>query len=647
MARRAAIHGASLGLTILLGTLAALPPFGIDMALPALGRIGRDLAATPAVAALTLSVFLAAFGTAQLVLGPLSDRVGRRPVLLGGLALFAAGGLGCATAGSIGALLAWRLAQGTGAAAGSVMAFAVIRDLFEGDAARRQISYVATVLPLAPMIAPTVGGLMLLHVGWRGIYGLLAGGGLLLLGAVALCLPETHRPGGGGIGVWRGYGRVLRHRQAGGFALANALSFAMLFAWVSGSPLVLMGEAHISAPVYGGLFACISGGLLVGAWLSGWLAVRQVPLQVPVLGGLLGALACSSVALALVRAAPVDVATLVPALVLAMVCRALASPNMTHAALAPLPELAGVASAVIGFLPMAAGAAISALVAALYPALGATAVAGAMTVCALAALQVGRWAGRGYAAVPRVAEVLMDFSGKRVLVTGAGKGIGRAAATMLAARGAHVVALSRDPADLQSLAAETGCETIAVDLAELPGALDPVRAALPLDLLVNNAGITALESFLTTAQATFERVLRVNAQAPMLLMQMFAAELVARGGGGAVVNVSSNAAYLGIPDHAAYCASKAALDALTRVAAVELGRHAIRVNSVNPSVTLTPMGELAWSDPAKSGPVLARIPLGRFLQPEEVASAVCFLLSDEAAGITGTCLDVDHGFRAR
>ncbi len=241
----------------------------------------------------------------------------------------------------------------------------------------------------------------------------------------------------------------------------------------------------------------------------------------------------------------------------------------------------------------------------------------------------------------------MDFSGRRVLVTGAGKGIGRAVARMLAAHGALVVALSRDQADLDSLRAECGCEAIAADLADLPAAVAHVRHGLPLDLLVNNAGITALVPFLQTTPEIFERIHRVNTQAPLALMQLFARQLIARGAAGAVVNVSSNAAYLGLPDHAAYCASKAALDALTRVAAVELGPHGIRVNSVNPSVTLTPMGEMAWSDPAKSGPVLARIPLGRFLQPDEVASAICWLLSDAASGITGTCLDVDHGFRAR
>ena len=241
----------------------------------------------------------------------------------------------------------------------------------------------------------------------------------------------------------------------------------------------------------------------------------------------------------------------------------------------------------------------------------------------------------------------MDFAGKRVLVTGAGKGIGRATALMLAAAGAQVAALSRTDADLDSLRAEIDCETIATDMADIETMLRCLSNVMPLDLLVNNAGITALHPFLQTPVETVERLLRVNTLAPLALMQAFAASLIARGQPGAIVNVSSNAAHLGLPDHAAYCASKAALDALTRVAAVELGPHGIRVNSVNPTVTLTPMGALAWSDPAKSGPVLARIPLGRFLEPKDVASAICFLLGEAASGMTGTCLDVDGGFRAR
>jgi NAD(P)-dependent dehydrogenase (short-subunit alcohol dehydrogenase family) len=237
----------------------------------------------------------------------------------------------------------------------------------------------------------------------------------------------------------------------------------------------------------------------------------------------------------------------------------------------------------------------------------------------------------------------MALAGKRVLVTGAGKGIGRAIVQRLLADAARVVALTRTAADLHGLQVEA----IEADLADTDAALAQVQQHLPLDLLVNNAGITALEPFLSTSAETFARIMTVNTVAAFRLMQLFGAHRIAQGGGGAIVNVSSNAAYLGLPDHAAYCASKAALDALTRVAAVELGPHGIRVNSINPSVTLTPMGEMAWSDPAKSGPVLARIPLGRFLEPEEVAEAACWLLDEAASGITGTCLNVDHGFRAR
>ncbi|MGI4977575.1 MAG: SDR family oxidoreductase [Janthinobacterium lividum] len=239
-----------------------------------------------------------------------------------------------------------------------------------------------------------------------------------------------------------------------------------------------------------------------------------------------------------------------------------------------------------------------------------------------------------------------QFEGRRALVTGAGKGIGRAVATLLAARGAEVIALGRTAADLDSLAAAIGCRTIVADVGDTEAAAAAVAAALPLDLLVNNAGIALLEPALETTQAAFDAVLRVNTWAPLRLAQVFANGLVARGRPGAIVNVSSTAAARGLALHAAYCASKAGLDALTRVLAIELGAHGIRVNSVNPTVTLTPMAERAWSDPARSGPMLARIPLGRFVQPDEVARTVCFLLGDDAAMVNGACLEVDGGFSA-
>jgi NAD(P)-dependent dehydrogenase (short-subunit alcohol dehydrogenase family) len=162
-------------------------------------------------------------------------------------------------------------------------------------------------------------------------------------------------------------------------------------------------------------------------------------------------------------------------------------------------------------------------------------------------------------------------------------------------------------------------------------------------MLVNCAGTTVLSSFVHTDPAEFDRVLGVNTRAPMIIGQIVVRDWLRRGAGGSVVNVSSDAALRAVADHTAYCASKAALDAITRVMALELGPLGIRVNSVNPTVTMTPMGVLAWSDPAKADPVKARIPLGRFLDPDEIAETILFLLSDEASMISGVSLPVDGG----
>ncbi len=238
----------------------------------------------------------------------------------------------------------------------------------------------------------------------------------------------------------------------------------------------------------------------------------------------------------------------------------------------------------------------------------------------------------------------MEFSGKSVIVTGAGKGIGRATAKMLAARGAHVIALSRSQVDLDGLAEEIGCQAIAVDLADADATRRAALEAVPADLLVNCAGTTALDSFLDVTAETFDWIYAVNTRAPMIVAQEYARDRVAKGLPGAIVNVSSMASFFGIPDHAAYCASKGALDALTRVMANELGRHGIRVNAVNPTVTLTPMAVKAWSDPVKSGGMLARIPVGHFADPDEVAEVILFLLTDRASMMNGVAMPVDGGF---
>ena len=241
----------------------------------------------------------------------------------------------------------------------------------------------------------------------------------------------------------------------------------------------------------------------------------------------------------------------------------------------------------------------------------------------------------------------MEFQGQRVLVTGAGKGIGRSLVAKLVAEGAEVIALSRTASDLEEIKSEFGCRTITCDLADSTAARSAAIAALPVDLLVNNAGTTKLDPFLDTSVETFDWLMNVNTKAPMIIAQECARDMIKRGHKGSIVNVSSMASFQGVPEHTAYCATKGALDAMTRVMAVELGAHGIRVNTVNPVVTLTPMAIKAWSDPAKAQSMLSRIPIGRFVEPEEVADVILYLLSSRASMVTGSSITVDGGFRAR
>jgi L-xylulose reductase len=238
----------------------------------------------------------------------------------------------------------------------------------------------------------------------------------------------------------------------------------------------------------------------------------------------------------------------------------------------------------------------------------------------------------------------MDFKGKRVMLTGAGKGIGRALAEMLVARGATVYAMTRSAEDVAALKTDLGIEAVQVDLADVVATRLATQAGLPCDLLINNAGTTELQPFLETTVEAFDKLIAVNTRAPMIVGQEYAKNQIARGKGGAIVNVSSVASFIGIPDHAAYCASKAGLDGLTRVMAKELGPHGIRVNAVNPTVTLTPMAVKAWSDPVKAAGMLSRIPVGKFAAPEDVAEVVLFLLTDKSAMLTGLAMPVDGGF---
>ena len=240
----------------------------------------------------------------------------------------------------------------------------------------------------------------------------------------------------------------------------------------------------------------------------------------------------------------------------------------------------------------------------------------------------------------------IDFKNRRALVTGAGKGIGREIAVMLRRFNAQVVAVSRTQSDLKALQEEIDCETIVADLGDAAEARQMAEQAGDVDLLVNNAAIAILEPFLETKVDSWDTTMAINLRAAFIVSQAVAKRMIERGVAGSIVNVSSMSSFQALPDHAAYAASKAGLDQLSKVMAVELGRFGIRVNSINPTVVMTEMGKRAWSDPVKGGPMLARIPLGRFAECEDIASVVCFVLSDAAAMLNGLALRVDGGFWA-
>ncbi|MBN3850775.1 SDR family oxidoreductase [Paraburkholderia sp. Ac-20342] len=240
-----------------------------------------------------------------------------------------------------------------------------------------------------------------------------------------------------------------------------------------------------------------------------------------------------------------------------------------------------------------------------------------------------------------------DFSGRSILVTGASSGIGRATVEALCASGASVVAAARNVGELARLAEETGCEPLALDVGDEAAIEDAFASLEPFDGLVNCAGIALLERAVDTTAASFDRVMAVNTRGAVLVAKHVARAMLAAQRAGSIVNVSSQAALVALEDHLSYSASKAALDAATRALCVELGPSGIRVNSVNPTVTLTPMAVLAWSDPAKRDPALQAIPLRRFAESAEVAAPILFLLSEAASMISGVCLPIDGGYTAR
>jgi NAD(P)-dependent dehydrogenase (short-subunit alcohol dehydrogenase family) len=242
---------------------------------------------------------------------------------------------------------------------------------------------------------------------------------------------------------------------------------------------------------------------------------------------------------------------------------------------------------------------------------------------------------------------MSDFEGKTILVTGASGGIGGATVRKLTARGAKVIASGRDAESLEPIAAETGALPVPFDLTSEESIASAI-ADLDLWGVVNCGGFGGeIATPQETDISVFDKVMAINARGALLVTKYAARTLIRLGQGGAIVNVSSQASLVALHNHVSYGSSKAALDNITRVSALELGQYGIRVNSVNPTVVMTEMSAFYWGRPEIGGPFLEQMPLHRWATEDDIAGPIVFLLSDEAAMISGVCLPIDGGYTSR
>lgn len=351
-------------LIILLAALTAFGPLSIDLYLPSLPLIAADLGAQEASIQLTISVFLGGLCLGMLLYGPLSDRFGRRPLLLFGITLYVLASLGCALASSAESLLLYRFLQALGGAAASVLARAVVRDLFPLTAAARVFSLMHLVTMLATLVAPLLGSYLMLLAGWRSLFLLLLAFAGVCLALVAFNLPESHPPQrrGASLGqVFRAYGHMLRAPVALGFILCMGLSFAGMFAFITASPFVYIKYFGVSPQHYGGLFALNIAGVIVATLLNARLVSRFGASRMLKLGTAVAALA--GIALAIVGGVGLGgLPAVVIGVLLYVSVTGLIGANCLASLLAHFPQQAGAAAGLAVSLQFGLGMVFSGLV---------------------------------------------------------------------------------------------------------------------------------------------------------------------------------------------------------------------------------------------------------------------------------------------
>lgn len=357
-------NGPPWSLLVALVGITALGPMAMQIFLPALPAIQEGLAVSTGTAQLVLSLSTLSIAVAMLGYGPLSDRLGRRPVLLAGLAIYLAGSMMCVLAPDIGTLIVGRIIQAAGAAAGLVLARAIVRDLFALDRAASVMAYLTMAMVTAPMVSPALGGVLTDLLGWRSVF--VASGlfGVLVLAAAMARLPETLPVGArrqGGARMLGSFAVLLRSPVFCGFAFQGAFAVALFYAFLAGAPFIVLRVLGAPATVYGLLFIAVSAAFMGGNLIAARLSPRVGVLAMVRLGSLL-VLAGTLVLLLVALLLPWSLAGLFVPMTAIAVAQGMSMPNAQAGAVAVAPPLAGAAAGLSGFLQMGLAALVAQLV---------------------------------------------------------------------------------------------------------------------------------------------------------------------------------------------------------------------------------------------------------------------------------------------
>src|SRR5580704_1968106 len=379
------------GLTLLLSFLTALGPLTMDMYLPSLPAIGQALGASTVQVQLTISSYLIGFAAGQIVYGPVSDRIGRRPVILAALVLYGVATIVCALAQSIEILIAVRFVQALGGAGCIVLARAAVRDLYSGVRAGRELSLMGSITAFAPIVAPAIGGVLQTAFGWRATFIFLVVFALASWSAAVQFLPETLRQRTTGPFSLRAMGALYRSVLVHGGFLANlgilVAAFVGLFAWIAGAPYVMQGLYGLTPVMFGVIYAAGAAGYMAGSYTASRFVMRLG------LGRTIGIGTVVMAAGGLTMAAVVglgfsNVGWLVGTMTIYLAGMGLALPQTQATALTPFPDRAGTASSLLGFAQQSS-AAITAVGIGLYLGQSAWPVAG--TVATMGCLALAIW----------------------------------------------------------------------------------------------------------------------------------------------------------------------------------------------------------------------------------------------------------------